>query len=133
MRPARPFFESHVAPESIWVWDPWSRTLNLSWGFIDQVKETVTHQRASDKKAASFWIYSWHFCVYYLQQFQAFKKLKTIIQVRYLIRFRETKLQSRFQLFSHLFISDHSNGWQKNIKHQSGGKHFENIDIWTLN
>jgi hypothetical protein len=25
MRPARPFFESHAARESLWVWDPWSR------------------------------------------------------------------------------------------------------------
>jgi len=25
MRPSRPFFESHAARKSLWVWDPWTR------------------------------------------------------------------------------------------------------------
>ncbi len=27
MRPARPYFESHAARESLWVWDPWFNSL----------------------------------------------------------------------------------------------------------
>ena len=87
MRPARPYFESHAARESLWVWDPCFKE-------IIRAKSSVTKlvRRYKTEKISLNWYRGWKFD--FKQNFK--KKLKDKISwARYL---------SRLKFFGHFVL-----------------------------